>query len=457
MTEVVTPSSDIEFQKAGQMTSALSTLLGRVRTATGAPGIAAGISAKGRRMEAFSGFADLRKKSELGPVSRFGIACVTKLLTAILVQKLEAKGILSIDDPADRWLAPLGLELGYGGRIKISHLLSHTSGLQGPMLFGVPHRQFTIDRLAREIGTYSQIFPPGSTFNYENIGHVLVSEIVSSIFNLSPTELFSREIFEPLGIVPGNSVRDFKEILAYVAPHRLVDGGGAQVVAPAPFGSLWAGSLSDLTLNITDLLKIGEAIVLPGAYLNHLLPTLRQRSINVPETVSGRAREHLPHFFNLLCAEYSEGWFGYAGSPPGQTIGFRFNPNSHIVTAVAINAWLPIARDTLLDRISGSVTHPDSGNRGGVVDVRVEELPGFYHGGGNIIRMAEVSMGQRSIKIRLGPEGLTSPEFSFGISEEGDLVPDPAGRNPALGFFRSRDDGRVCMFVGSAALKRVAN
>lgn len=445
----------MEQETVGQAASALSNFLGSLRPAVGAPGIAAGISAKGSRVEAFSGFADLRRKSSVGPQSRFGIACIAKLLTAILVQKLEAQGILSTDDSADKWLARLGLETGSAGKVKVAHLLTHTSGLQGPLLFGVPHRSFTMDRLTSEIGTYRKLFSPGIVFNYENIGHVLVSRVVSDIFDLPITELFSREIFEPLGIVPGNIVRDYKDVSTYVAPHRLMNGDGAQVVAASPFGAFWAGSLSDVTLSIADLLTIGEAIVQPGGYLHHLLPTLEQRSIKVPETVSGQAREHLPRFFNLLCAEYNDGWFGYAGSAPGQTIGFRFNPKSRVVTAVAINAWLPIARDFLLDRMSGSVTHPEAGKKGGIVGVGLDELAGSYRGGGNIIRMAEVKKEPRSIQVTIGPEGLTSPDFSLEISEDGNLIPDPAARNPALGFFRSPEDGRVCLFVGSAALKRM--
>lgn len=442
-------------ETVGQAASALSNFLETLRTAVGAPGIAAGISAKGSRVEGFSGLADLRRKTTLGPHSRFGIACVAKLLTAIIVQKLEAQEMLSTDDPADKWLAPLGLRTNSGDAIKISHLLTHASGLQGPLLFGVPHRLFTIDRLADEVGEYWKLFEPGTVFNYENIGHVLVSQAVSKILDLPMTDIFSREIFEPLGIVPGYTGRDSKDLSAHVAPHRVIDGGDAQVVAAAPFGPFWAGSLSDVTLTIADLLTIGEAIVQPGGYLNHLLPKLKRRSIEVPETVSGKAREHLPRFFNMLCAEYNGGWFGYAGSPPGQTIGFRFNPELRIVTAVAINAWLPIARDFLLDRLSGSITHPEAGKKGGLAGVDLDELSGSYQGGGNIIRMAEVKMGQRSIEVTLGPEGLTSPEFSLEISDDGDLVPDPGARNPALGFFRSPEDGKVCMFVGSAALKRM--
>ena len=439
---------------AEKTATALGNFLGDLRTAVGAPGIAAGVSAKGRRVEGFSGFADLRRKSPLGPQSRFGIACVAKLLTAILVQKLETQGILSTEDPADKWLIPLGLGITSDSKIRICDLLTHSSGLQGPLLFGRPYNVFTLNRLTTEIGSYRRLFHPGTVFNYENVGHVLISRIVSNILGLSINEIYFREIFHPLGIAPGNLIRDLKEVSTNVAPHRLIDGNSAQVVAAAPFGALWAGSLSDLTLSIADLLTIGEAIVQPGGLLNHLLPTLKRRSIKLPETVSGQAREHSPRFFNLLCAEYSQGWFGYAGSAPGQTIGFRFNPETCIVTAVGINAWLPVARDFLLDRIAGSVTHPEAGKKGGVVGVHLDELSGFYAGGGNIIRMAEVKIDQRSMKVTLGPDGLTSPEFSLGISEDGDLIPDPTARNPALGFFRSPKDEKVCMFVGSAALRR---
>lgn len=433
----------------------LSHFLENLKKSTPAPGIAAGISAKGRRLEAFSGVADLRRKTPLGANSRFGIACVAKLLTAILVMKLETQGLLSTDDSAGKWLEPLGLGDAFDPETKLAHLLTHTSGLQGPLLFGVPHRLFAMDRLTSEIDGFCRLFPPGRVFNYENIGHVLVSRIVSDIVGMPIPELFSQEIFEPLGIVPGNVAQDFKDKSVYVAPHRLIDGSEAQVVAPAPFGPFWAGSLSDVTLTIADLLTLGEAIVQPGARFNHLLPTLMQRRVKVPETVSGQAREHAPRFFNLLCAEYNDGWFGYAGSPPGQTIGFRFNPKAQVVTAVAVNAWLPIARDFLLDRLTGSVTHPEAGKPQRVAGVALDELTGSYRGGGNIIRMAEVKVDRRLLRVTLGPEGLTSPEFTLEISQEGDLVPEPASRNPALGFFRSPGDGGVCMFVGSAALRRV--
>ena len=56
-----------------------------------------------------------------------------------------------------------------------------------------------------------------------------------------------------------------------------------------------------------------------------------------------------------------------------------------------MNAWLPVARDALLDRLCAAPTHTDAGLEGGVTDVVLDELTGQYVGGGNIIRSLRVS------------------------------------------------------------------
>jgi hypothetical protein len=251
---------------------------------------------------------------------------------------------------------------------------------------------------------------------------------------------------------------DYKARERYVSPHRL-GSGTARSAPPAVFGPFWSASLADVTLTVDDFLTIAESLLgrRPEVDFSDVRSILKKRVITVPDTVSGKHREHSPAYFNSVCAEYEGGWFGYAGSALGQTCALRVNFESGSASVVALNAWLPIARDELMDQFCGNRSHPNAGLAGGNVGFSAKELTGHYDGGGNIFRKAEVkALSEKQIQCIVGPEGTSPMVVSFALDEKHNLVPDPNHLAPGIGFFAEPGTGVPCLMVGVASLKRVA-
>src|SRR4051794_1775149 len=61
----------------------------------------------------------------------FGVASVSKSLTAVAVMLLHQQGQLDVEDPIAKWLPQLQFAGDAHNRITIEHLLRHTSGLPG--------------------------------------------------------------------------------------------------------------------------------------------------------------------------------------------------------------------------------------------------------------------------------------------------------------------------------------
>ncbi|WP_148256667.1 serine hydrolase [Kribbella flavida] len=77
-----------------------------------------------------SGVAELGTGRQVDPAGHFRIGSVTKTFTATVVLQLVGEGVLSVDDPIDRWLPGLVPD---GDEITLGQLLNHTSGIQHPV------------------------------------------------------------------------------------------------------------------------------------------------------------------------------------------------------------------------------------------------------------------------------------------------------------------------------------
>lgn len=73
------------------------------------------------------GFKDVAQGLAATPATLYGIGSVTKSFTALAIMQLFEQGKLSLDDPIDKYMSfPIKPK---GETIRITHFLSHTSGI----------------------------------------------------------------------------------------------------------------------------------------------------------------------------------------------------------------------------------------------------------------------------------------------------------------------------------------
>jgi CubicO group peptidase (beta-lactamase class C family) len=150
------------------------------------------------------GSANLELGTPITPESVFQVASVSKQFTVMSILLLEQRGKLSIDDPVQKHLPEFP---DYGAPLTIRHLLSHTGGLRdvytlhqslaAPAEDKGDWNEILLRRLAAQRGLN---FAPGTDFQYNNGGYVLLATIVQRVSGMSLQDFLDMNIFKPLGM-----------------------------------------------------------------------------------------------------------------------------------------------------------------------------------------------------------------------------------------------------------------
>jgi CubicO group peptidase (beta-lactamase class C family) len=142
------------------------------------------------------------------PDTRFNLASASKMFTAVIIARLVEGGRLSFDDPIGDYLDADWVSSEVGAQVRISHLLSHTSGLG--------HYWDEYDQYAHailELSDYKPIiddtlaFEPETEWQYSNSGYILLGAIIEEVTGKSYYECVQEMVLDPSGM---NSTGFFK-------------------------------------------------------------------------------------------------------------------------------------------------------------------------------------------------------------------------------------------------------
>lgn len=133
------------------------------------------------------------------PNTKFNIASVTKMLTAVAVIQLVAQGKLDLQMP----VATYNPDLPHASEITIHQLLTHTAGFD--RYWNDAYRAARSD--LRSIADYLKLFaseplefPPGTRHHYGNSGYVILGALIEQVTGSSYYEHMRQEIFLPTGM-----------------------------------------------------------------------------------------------------------------------------------------------------------------------------------------------------------------------------------------------------------------
>lgn len=152
-----------------------------------------------------------RAPNRLG--TRFNLASMTKMFTAVAVAQLVEQGKLTFDETVGRIL-PDYPNREVAVRVTVRHLLTHTSGLAGADRTA-ERLLATLRRGARTVGEHLAAFAadplqaePGSRFEYSNDGYVLLGAIIEKVSGRDYYDYIREHVFRPAGM----SDSDFYEL-----------------------------------------------------------------------------------------------------------------------------------------------------------------------------------------------------------------------------------------------------
>ncbi len=151
----------------------------------------------------------------------FRIASLTKSFTALAILSLRRAGLLGLDDEVVGHIPELNVVAPSDWpALRIRHLLSMSGGIATDNPWGDRQEARTREELSAWLAAGLRLtFPPGSDFEYANLGYAILGEIISRSSGQDYHQFVKDNILDPLALA---DTRFAAEELASTAPgyHR---------------------------------------------------------------------------------------------------------------------------------------------------------------------------------------------------------------------------------------------
>ncbi len=189
------------------------------------PGIFVGIIKEGKIIyEGYKGLANLQHKVSINADSRSNIASTAKQFTALITLSLAMDGRLSLEDDIRKYIPNLYPKVT--DKIKIRHLINHTSGIRDYADLMSIQRNPWWKRIAMDnddviekllVKQEDLAFKPGTRYMYSNSGYILLTKIIEVVSG-EKFHNYSEEFFKNLGM---NNTSFLKNYM-YVIPNQVL-------------------------------------------------------------------------------------------------------------------------------------------------------------------------------------------------------------------------------------------
>lgn len=139
--------------------------------------------------------------------SVFEIGSISKVFTSTVLAELVQEGVVSLDDPAQKYL-PAGVQLPTrnGKQITLANLSEQNSGLpRMPSNFHPkdstnPYADYTVQQMYAFLSGYTLTRDPGEQFEYSNLGVGLLGHVLSLRTGRSYEAMERERVWTPLGM-----------------------------------------------------------------------------------------------------------------------------------------------------------------------------------------------------------------------------------------------------------------
>ncbi|HEX8353830.1 MAG TPA: serine hydrolase domain-containing protein, partial [Pyrinomonadaceae bacterium] len=141
--------------------------------------------------------------------TKFNLGSMNKMFTAVAIAQLAEAGKLSFDDPLAKFL-PDFPDKESAAKIRIKHLLTHTSGLGSYFSndrFGEGSRELfrTVDDFMGLAKGDTPAFEPGTKSRYSNTGFLVLGKIIERVTGQTYFDYVRERIFKPAGMTNTDS------------------------------------------------------------------------------------------------------------------------------------------------------------------------------------------------------------------------------------------------------------
>jgi len=293
------------------------------------------------------GYRDITESLPATPSTSYCIGSVTKAFTAAAIMQLVEKGLVSLEDPVNKFV-----DVIKSSDIKVYHMLSHTSGIPAlgyaealiDSYYGLSSYWFPVatpDDVITFMRDYSRwlTHKPGERWFYLNEGYVLLGKIIERVSGVSYESYVKTNILDKLGMkrsyfTRDEYLRDYDRATPYI-----IGKEGKHVKVEPVFGISADGGLFS---NVIDLLKFAEALINRGSRGN--IEILGRDSVMLMEKPFTRLPYETPvadsYGLGLIIRHdfFGRKLVGHSGSVLVYTAYLGYVPDEKIGVAVLANA-----------------------------------------------------------------------------------------------------------------------
>jgi D-alanyl-D-alanine carboxypeptidase len=282
-----------------------------------------------------TGLADRELEQPNTLQTKFRIASMSKMFTAVAILQLVQAGKLALSDPLAKIL-PDYPNADAARQVTIEHLLTHTGGtgdIFGPEFF--LHR-----RELRELRDYVTLFghrglefPPGSRWEYSNFGFVLLGVVIERVSGQSYYDYVARHVYAPAGMRNTGSFAEDQRVAGRSIGYTRFRPEGSQKPKPA---QVWFPNTSSLPYRGSSAggaySTVGDLLAFANALEQHrLLDAAHTELLTTKKPLSGAAGYAYGFMDETIagvrCVGHNGGGAGMSGflricQPPGAPSSF---------------------------------------------------------------------------------------------------------------------------------------
>lgn len=243
------------------------------------PGLMVGIVKEGHVIyENYFGLSNLQHQVKISAETRSNIASTAKQFTALMILDLALNKELSLDDDIRKHLPNLYNKVE--GKIKIRHLINHTSGIRDYVeLMSLQNKiwwkQVGLDNddVIKLLEKQEDLaFRPGSKYSYSNSGYIILTKIIEQVSG-KKFEEYSKLLFRKLGMNETYFIEGYARIIPNRAEPYADWGDGVWLQTPTVTRTKGEGFLYT---TLKDQLIYEQAIQLANKNNNILLVKSQQ-------------------------------------------------------------------------------------------------------------------------------------------------------------------------------------
>ena len=211
------------------------------------------------RFQKYIGFADMERRIPFNSESMFTYYSLSKPFCAIGLMRLWDLGLVDLNSHPSVYVPECG---GFDRRLKVNHLLHHTSGLPDfsqTADFFERHKTGPYEKIREHltlVSAYPSLFDPGTEDKYSNINFTICALIIENVTGQKYEEYMKNEVFAPLGMTSVEVDYEGKEVENRVIGYTLTDGD----LIPVKKACDWMFGAGDLIGTLDDVYCLNRAI-----------------------------------------------------------------------------------------------------------------------------------------------------------------------------------------------------